>query len=321
VAQAFEVLGDARRRAAYDRGEPASSESDPSQDVGFEGFDFSSDAAGTGAGFREIFDGVLGPGAAGDERRPRRGEDLEQVTRISFDEAQAGTERRVQITRLGECPVCKGAGGMDFGPVPCPRCRGSGQVRASRGHLIFSRGCPACSSTGVLTQRPCSRCRGEGRLIQSEWLDVQIPAGAASGSKVRIPECGNAGRNHGRPGDLVLVVEVEEHPLFRREGDDLYSEAMVTIFEAALGAHVEVATPDGAMTIEIPAGTQAGQRFRLRKRGARKLGGKGRGDLYVEARIWVPAITDEQDRAQLSLVAERNPHNPRTAGKSGAAEE
>lgn len=321
VAHAFEVLGDPRRRAAYDRGDLATPASDPAQEMGFEGFDFSSEAVAVGAGFREIFHDVLGPGAPADEEHSTSGEDLEHVTHVSFDEAQAGTERRVQLTRLGQCPLCKGAGGVAVDPVSCPRCRGSGHVRASRGHLIFSRSCPVCGSTGVLTQRPCSRCRGEGRLMQSEWLDVQIPAGVSSGSKVRIPECGNAGRIGGLPGDLVLVVEVEQHPLFRREGDELHCVVPVTVFEAAQGGHIEAPTPDGPMTIEIPAGTQAGQRFRLRRRGAAKLGGKGRGDLYVEVQLWVPAITDERDRALLGEVARRNPYDPRKHRPGGAIEE
>jgi molecular chaperone DnaJ len=312
VAGAFEVLRDSRRRAAYDRGELEGESASKAAEVGFEGFDFSSDEAQTGVGFREIFDDVLGGARHPPERgEPAPGEDLEHVAQISFDESLSGAKRRIQLVRLDRCPVCRGSGEMALEPIPCPRCRGSGQIRASRGHMVFSRGCPTCGSRGTISERPCSRCRGEGRLMQSEWLDVQIPPGVTTSSKVRVPECGNAGRFGGRPGDLVLTVEVEPHPFYRREGDELHCAVSVTVFEAALGGHIEVKTPDGPVTIEIPAGTQSGQRFRLRKRGAPRLGGKGRGDLFVEARIWVPAVTEERDRELLRELARRIPHDPR----------
>jgi molecular chaperone DnaJ len=148
---------------------------------------------------------------------------------------------------------------------------------------------------------------------------VQIPAGVGHGSRVRVPGCGNAGRRGGPPGDFVLVVQVDSHPYYRREGDDLHCQVPVTITEAALGAHVEVETPEGPMVIEIPAGTQTGQRFRLRKRGVPRLGDKGRGDLYVEVRVWVPTVSDDRSRALLEEFARRNPASPRRAGEAKAA--
>jgi len=311
VARAYEVLKDARRRAAYDRGEIETPPATKAPAVGFEGFDFSADETRPGVGFREIFDDVLSARVSPEERRPTPGEDLEHVARISFDESLSGAKRRIQLTRLDRCPICRGSGETSLDPIPCPRCRGSGQIRASRGHMVFSRGCPTCGGEGTLSRRPCTRCRGEGRLMQSEWLDVQIPPGVTTDSKVRVPECGNAGRFGGKPGDLVLTVEVEPHPFYRREGDELHCAVPVTIFEAALGGHIEVETPDGPVTIEIPAGTQGGQRFRLRKRGAPRLGGKGRGDLFVEAQIWVPAVTEERDRELMRELARRIPHDPR----------
>jgi len=240
---------------------------------------------------------------------------------LSFEESLSGAERRIHVVRADHCPTCGGAGEVPFGPVPCARCGGTGQIRATRGHMIFSRACGDCGGAGALTQRPCQRCGGEGRLVQSEWLDVQIPAGAAAGSRVRIPGCGNAGRHGGAPGDFVLEIEVEPHRLYRREGDDLHCIVPVTMAEAALGGHIDVPTPDGPVTIEIPAGTQTGQRFRLRKRGAPKIGEKARGDLYVEARVVVPAITDNRSRALLEEVARLNPDDPRKDLFSGPGAE
>jgi len=207
-------------------------------------------------------------------------------------------------------------------PSRCARCGGAGQVRSRRGRMIFSRRCGDCGGSGVVSRRACARCGGAGRLMQSDWLEVEIPAGVSTGTRIRVPGLGNAGRRGGRPGDFVLVVEVEAHPLFHREGDDLRCVLPVTITEAALGAHVEVPTPAGPVTIEIPAGTQNGQRFRLRKRGAPLVGQKSRGDLYVEVRIWVPQVTDEHSRELLREFARRNPHDPRQpqaprAGEAG----
>lgn len=309
VVQAYEVLSDAQRRAEYDRGDPAVAASPVAPEVGFEGFDFSAEIRTASVGFREIFGGVLS--RPGPETGAMAGEDLEESTRVSFEECLTGARRRVQVVRQERCPICQGAGEVPFGPVPCPRCNGSGQVRASRGHMIFTRSCSDCEGSGRLGRRPCSRCQGEGRAMQSEWLDVQIPAGVSDGSRIRVPGCGNAGRKGGPPGDFVLVVEVEPHPLYRREGEDLYCQVPVTMMEAAMGAHVEVPTPDGPMTIEVPAGTQDGQRFRLRKRGVPKLGQKGRGDLYVEARIVVPAVTEQRGRELLQELARLHPEDPR----------
>jgi molecular chaperone DnaJ len=296
VKAAFEVLSNPERRAAYDRGEKVHVPASPSAEGRFEGFDFSAEVRIESVGFKEIFDSVL---TRDRHREPARGEDLEQHTRLSFDEAFHGTHRRVHLVRQEPCPACAGTGDVAFDPVPCGRCRGTGQVRGSRGHMIFSRPCRDCGGSGSLTHKACTRCRGEGRLVASEWLEVEIPAGVVSGSQVRLPDCGNAGRRGAPAGDFLLTLEVEPHEVFRREGDDLFCEVEVPMVDAALGGHVEVLTPDGPITIELPAGTQNGQRFRLRKRGVPKLAEEGRGDLYVEARVVVPTVTDDPGRALL----------------------
>jgi molecular chaperone DnaJ len=309
VSRAFEVLSDPRRRAGYDRGDQPAQEAVPVREVGFEGFDFSADAGGS-AGFRELFAGVLHD-AGPRSRAPLRGEDLEQATRLSFEESMAGATRRIHLVRQDHCPACAGAGEVAFGPVACPRCRGTGQAKARRGHMVFSQACADCAGSGRLVRRPCERCGGEGRVMQSEWLEVRIPAGVEHGGRVRVAGCGNAGRFGGAPGDFVLAVEVEPHPFFRREGQDLHCTVPVTMSEAALGAHVQIPTPDGGMVIEIPSGTQTGQRFRLRKRGVPHLGEKGRGDLFVEIEVRVPRVSDDRSRELLQELARLNPEDPR----------
>ena len=310
VSEAFSVLADPQRRAEYDRGGGTGAAPVSVPEVGFEGFDFSAEVRMGATEFREILDGVLRT-REGAERDAARGEDLEQRARVSFDESLTGTRRRLHVTRLGDCGTCLGAGEVPIAPARCARCGGAGQVRSRRGRMIFARRCADCGGSGVLSRQTCGRCGGEGRLMQSDWLEVEIPPGVATGTRIRVPGLGNAGRRGGRPGDFVVEVEVEAHPLFHREGEDLRCVLPITITEAALGGHVEVQTPEGAVVIEIPAGTQTGQRFRLRKRGLPRIGDRGRGDLYVEARVWVPRVQDDESRELLREFARRNPDNPR----------
>jgi molecular chaperone DnaJ len=298
AARAFEVLSDPPRRAAYDRGELPAVPVEPAAEGRFEGFDFSARVRVETVGFREIFEQARPPEGGG-----QSGEDLEQATRVSFAESMAGAVRRVHLVRFEPCPSCQGSGRVPFGPVACPRCQGRGTVHGSRGHMIFSRPCEECGGEGQLRLKGCTRCGGEGRAPASEWLEVRIPPGVGNGSQVRLPGAGNAGRRGGPPGDFVLTVEVEEHPVFRRDGDDLHCVASVGMVEAAMGGRVEVPTPDGPVTIEVPAGTQNGQRFRLRKRGVPRPGDGGRGDLWVEMRVVIPAATDDRARSLLRELA------------------
>jgi molecular chaperone DnaJ len=309
VSSAFAVLSDPQRRAAYDRGESVAVSTDIPE-VGFHGFDFSAEVRLGGAGFQEIFGNVLRRPVAA-ELGATRGEDLEQSTQLALEECFHATRRRIHLVRQDRCPDCDGAGEVSLTPRACPSCQGSGQARSLRGRMVFTRRCGDCEGTGAIGRRPCGRCAGEGRVMRSEWLEVQIPAGACDGSRVRILGAGNAGRRGGPPGDFVLVIEVPPHPFYRRDGEDLYCDVPVTMVEAALGAHVEVPTPDGPVTIEIPAGTQSGQRFRLRKRGLPRMDRTGRGDLYVEAQVLVPAVSDDAGRELLREFARRHPADPR----------
>lgn len=313
VQSAFNVLSDPQRRGQYDRGESAAPPKAAPQ-IGFEGFDFSAQMHVGRFNFSEILEGVLTPERAPEDATP--GEDLEEVARISFRESFEGTRRRVNVTRYDRCPACQGAGDLELGKRPCPTCHGEGKVRGSRGRMIFTRRCRDCGGSGQLGRVRCNRCSGEGRALHRDWLEVTIPPGAGDGTRLRLAGAGNAGRRGGKAGDFVLQVQVEPHPFFHRAGDDLTCEVPVTMVEAALGGHVEVPTPDGTVSIEIPAGTQNGQRFRLRKRGLPILsqggeGGRGRGDLFVEVKVVVPAVADDESRRLLSEFARRNPQEPR----------
>jgi molecular chaperone DnaJ len=316
--RAFAILSDPQKRAAYDKGDRPAVAVAVAPPGGFEGFDFSARVRVETVGFREIFDPSLHPGSVAPP--PVRGEDLEQSTRLTFEESMKGATRRIHLVRFEACHGCGGAGDVPYGPAPCPRCGGTGTVRGSRGHMIFSRRCTQCDGAGQLRRTPCPRCAGEGRAIASEWIDLRVPPGVGSGSAVRLPGAGNAGRRGGPAGDFVLTVEVDDHPLYRRDGDDLHCTVPVGLVQAALGGHVEVPAPEGKLVIELPAGTQNGQRFRLRKRGVPRPDG-GRGDLWVEARLVVPAVTDDRGRALLrELQALLEAGEPAAAAGRGRAE-
>jgi len=311
VSRAYAVLSDPESRARYDGGQAEPARPAPEPVIEFEGFDFSGGARRGGVGFREIFDEVMrptsGPGSGG----PQRGEDLEQSTRVSFQESLTGAQREVRLLRHEVCHECGGSGEVALEPEPCPDCGGRGQLKARRGHMVFAKSCPRCNGSGRVDARPCPRCEGEGRQLRADRLGIEIPAGVRDGSRVELPGAGNAGIRGGAPGDLTLVVRVDSHPFYERRGDDLYCRVPVSMTEAALGAHIEVPTPTSSVTIEIPAGTQTGQRFRLRKRGVPHAGGEGRGDLYVEADVRVPRVVDDEARELLREFARRQNEAPR----------
>ena len=310
ISRAFEVLSDAQRRAEYDRGEVRAAPRPRVADVGFAGFDFSAEVQAGGVGFHQIFEGVLAGGGRPPARPPAA---RTSSSRPASPSTRPFAGRPAAFTSCAWRPALRAEerGTCAIGPQPCETCGGGGQVRARRGRMIFTRPCRECGSSGVVAHRPCARCAGEGRSMQSEWAEVEIPRGVREGSRIRLPGLGNAGRRGGPAGDFHLVIDVEPHPLYRRQDDDLHCEVPVTMTEAALGVHVEVPTPDGPVVIEMPAGTQTGQRFRMRKRGMPRPAGQGRGDLYVEARVWVPAVRDDESRELLREFERRNRHDPR----------
>lgn len=301
VAQAFEVLSDPERRSAYDRGVVEGKTLKEKPPLAFEGFDFAKGGRGA-QGFRELFESAIEPAGGS----AKHGEDLEVTLRISFDEAFRGAHRRLSVTRLSPCATCDGSGHVARAAQTCLTCNGEGTTRVRRGHLVFRARCRDCDGSGQRVQDVCPTCGGESRVHETEWMDVTVPPGIEHGARLRLPSAGNAGCRGGAPGDFVVHVEVEPHPLYRRAGHDLYVEVPVPIFEAAMGGHVSVKTPDGDVPIEIPAGTQGSQRFRLRKRGMPHFGEpSARGDLWAEVKLVVPAVTDAESRALLVEVARR----------------
>jgi molecular chaperone DnaJ len=233
---------------------------------------------------------------------------------IGFEEAIRGVQTRIKLTRLAPCEGCGGTGESAAGGArTCPTCGGSGRAAMQRGRMKFSSACPACGGRGSIPGGACGACRGQGVAERTETIAIRIPAGVDSGSKVRVPEKGNAARGGGPPGDLYIAIEVAPHPLFKREGSQLMVRLPVTVPEATLGAKIDVPTLDGTSTIRIPPGTKSGQKFRLRDQGAQLPGGRTRGDEIVEVYIVPPPSADQRVRDLMKELEKIAPENPRAA--------
>jgi molecular chaperone DnaJ len=291
-----------------------------SQGFDFSGFDFSDvgsaggrqGGAGGSGGFRDIFSSMFGGGGRGAaaEEGPERGTDLEYQVNVGFWDAIRGAVMRLNITRLDTCSNCHGSGVVGT-PTTCPECHGSGQVTRSSGGMKFNVTCPRCGGTGKI-QPPCPVCHGEGVVERTEPLEVRVKAGTRDGQRIRIPGKGNAGLHGGPPGDLYVIIRVGEHPVFRREGDDIYVTVPVAAWESALGAKIEVPTIDGRSQLKIPPGTQSGQKLRLREKGVPSATREGkRGDEIVEIKIVVPAAHDMRARELWQELQKLHPDDPR----------
>lgn len=308
ILDAYETLIDPDRRSRYDSG--ASEDPQDRRTSGFEGFDFSARGADHSATFGDLFAEVLTERSA-KEPSAQRGADLHQAVQLPFEEAFAGAQRAVTVTRREVCRTCAGSGRTRVSPGTCHVCQGTGAVRTVRGHMVFSRSCAGCGGTGKQQPRPCEPCSGTGQETRSETVQVRIPAGIADGDRVRVAGKGNAGALGGPPGDLYITVHVASHPVFRRDGDDLHLVVPIAIHEAALGARVDIPTPDGTARLRVPPGTQSGQRFRLRERGASSTRDGRRGDLVVEVRLMLPRLLDERSKELLREFGKINGENVR----------
>ena len=308
ILEAYETLIDPNRRSRYDSGAADDPRDQPA--TGFEGFDFSSRGVDHSATFGDLFAEVLSQRGARPPA-PERGADLHQDVQLSFEDAFVGIQRAVTVTRRETCRTCAGAGRIRASHGPCHICQGSGAVRSVRGHMIFSRSCPACVGTGQQRPRVCDPCNGTGQETRSDVVQVRLPPGVADGGRVRVPGKGNAGLRDGQPGDLYITVHVAPHPLFHRQGDDLHLVVPIAIHEAALGARIDIPTPEGTAKLRVPPGTQSGQRFRLRERGAHSARDGRRGDLVVEARLMLPKLLDERSKELLREFGKLNGENVR----------
>jgi len=287
----------------------------------FSGFDFNDFAdqgagaagrrAGTGGGFRDIFSSIFGGGGRAEAvRRPEPGTDLEYQVNVGFWQAIRGAEMQLNVPRLEVCTQCQGQGYIES-PGECPQCHGKGQITQKSGSMKFNVPCPSCGGSGK-NRTVCPACHGEGRIERSESLKVRIKPGTRDGQRIRLPGRGNAGTMGAPAGDLYIIVRVGEHPIFKREGDDIHLTVPVTVSEAALGAKVEVPTIDGRALLKIPPGTQPGQKLRLRDKGVPSAVNEGRrGDEIVEIQTVTPKVGDERSKEILRELAKLNPEDPR----------
>ena len=324
LQEAYDVLNDSKKRKLYDQfGFDAERLRASPGEGGFDfgGFDFSDFAGSPSGGFRDIFSDFFSRFTGGPRERPeapQRGSDLEYQVGIDFWESIRGTVRKLTISRLDACSACGGSG-TSGGPTTCSACHGRGTVTQQTGRMRFNLTCTQCQGAGH-TRVLCPHCRGEGRLSHAEQLDVRIPAGVSEGSRVRVAGKGSAGTGGGPSGDLYIVTRVRPHPFFDRQADDIYTIVPITVSEAALGARIEVPTIDGRTLLKIPAGTQSGQRFRLREKGAPSLRTGRRGDQYVEVRIVLPKVLDERQKEILRDFSKLIREDPRAAIFAAAAE-
>lgn len=309
VSEAYDTLSDPDRRRRYDAGGESSAQIVETS-FEFTGFDFSRAAEESRAStFGDLFADLL-PGASQRLGPPERGADLHTSLSVPFEDSITGARRAVTITRLERCGACGGRGAIGGPIVACEVCEGAGQVRGARGHMVFSRPCPRCSGSGRVSSRVCPGCGGEGLGVRSETVAVEVPPGASDGQIVSLAGQGHAGRRGGPPGDLHVSLQCQPHRFFKRVGDDLHVEVPVAIHEAALGSRIDVPSVEGAARLRVPPGTQSGQTFRLRERGAPGRDGR-RGDLVVSVRIVLPAVLDERSKALLSEFAALHPEDVR----------
>ncbi len=298
INEAYEVLGDSQKRAAYDRFGHAGVSGTGAGGYGPGGVDFTD----IGDIFEELFGGGFGFGGRGSRQRrgPRRGVDIRFDLTIEFEEAVMGAEKEIEITRHDSCPRCHGSGAEPgTQPMKCPTCGGAGQVRQRQqtifGSFVNVTTCPRCKGSGEIVTAPCRECHGEGQVEVTRRLRVKIPAGVQDGNRIRLPGEGEPGQRGGQQGDLYVFLTVKPHKLFRRVDDDILLELPINIAQAVLGAEVEAPTLDGPRLIKIPAGVQPGKVLRLRGLGVPHLHGGGRGDMLITVNVRIPKSSELND--------------------------
>lgn len=309
AAEAYAVLSDPQKRAAYDRfGHQGVAGAGGN---GFNGFDESS-FADLGDILGEMFGlgSMFGGGGARGQRssRVQRGEDLRYDLEISFEDSMRGLSADLQIPRMEPCSKCQGTGAEpNGGLVSCAACHGRGEILYQQGFLSIRKTCPTCSGRGKVIRQACSQCRGEGFSRIERKLKVNIPAGVDSGTRLRLAAEGNPGPAGAQPGDLYVVIKVADHPIFERRDTDLHCTLPINIAQAALGAEIEIETFDGPQKVKIPEGTQSGAQFRMRSLGVPHVNSRARGDLFVHVDVQVPKKLTREERRLFELLAELLP--------------
>jgi molecular chaperone DnaJ len=302
AAEAYACLADADKRRLYDR-------------FGHAGLGAAAGAGGFDptvfTGFEDILGGLgdifgMGDLFGGGRRRsgPQRGADLRYDLEISFDESARGAETAIQIPRNETCESCHGSGAAPGSkPTTCPQCQGRGQLRYQQGFFTVARTCGQCRGTGSIITKPCTTCRGAGRVQKERKLTVKIPAGIATGQRLRLSGEGEGGPGGGPAGDLYVVIHVQEHEFFQRDGNDLYCEVPLNFTTVALGGEITIPTLEGDEPFDVPEGTQSGQTFRLRGRGVPDVSGRGRGDLLVTVKVTTPKKLTKEQKKLLEQLA------------------
>jgi len=299
LSEAYDVLKDEQKRAAYDRFGHAAFEGGAGRGAGPGGADF-----GFGAGFADIFDEMFGEFMGGGRRggqQSGRGSDLRYNLEVTLEEAYAGKQATIRVPTLAPCETCEGSGAAPGSkPTTCQQCSGSGRVRAQQGFFTIERTCPVCQGAGRVIEKPCPTCGGQGRQRKEKTLAVNIPAGVEDGTRIRLAGEGETGVRGATPGDLYIFISVAAHRIFQRDGANIFCRVPISMTRAALGGSLEVPTIDGGRAkVTVPPGTQSGHQFRLKGKGMSVLRSPARGDMYIQAVVETPVNLSKRQKELL----------------------